>query len=369
MPLNSSARVDQTTTPRSTGAHEGKLRLAVSSIKGVDPDLVARARTRMDNLTKPVGSMGRLEQVAVQVAAIQGTDRPVLSRKRLIVCIGDHGVVNQGVAAYPSEVTRTMAEVIGQSLSAVCQLALAADAEVAAYDVGMAGSAEPIHGVSGVRVASGTQDMTLGPAMSREEACLAMLVGIDAATEAVQSGVSILAIGEMGIGNSTPAAALTAAYTGAAVDACVGSGAGADAHQLARKVTAVSTALEANRIDTLDSIGVLAAVGGLEIAMMAGVVLGAARHGVPVVTDGYIAGSAVLAATALCPEALDYVVFSHRSAEPGHDYMYSFLGAEPLLSLDLRLGEGTGAVLAIPMIDGACRVLANMLTFEEAGIG
>lgn len=350
-------------------SHDARLMGLVTTITPVEQDHLDRARVRMDNLTKPVGSMGRLEQVAVQVAGIQSTDRPSIGKPRLIVCVGDHGVVAQGVAAYPSEVTRTMAEVIGMKLSAVCQLAAAAGVQVMAYDVGMAGSRELIEGVISVRVADGTADMTTGPAMSREDAALAVLVGVDAVAQAVGEGVDIIAIGEMGIGNSTPAAALTAAFTGAPVAECVGAGAGADSAQLERKVAAITTALDVNEVSTLDALGTLAAVGGLEIAMMAGVVIGAAIHHIPVVSDGYIAGSAVLAAASISPTVLDYVIFSHRSAEPGHEYMYRHLGAEPLLALDLRLGEGTGAVLAIPLVDGACRVLANMLTFEEAGIG
>lgn len=362
--MNSSS----TNVQSESSTSELRLTAAIEQVSPVSVDHLDRACVRMDSLTKPVGSMGRLEQVAVQVAGVQETDRPSITTPRLIVCIGDHGVVAQGVAAYPSEVTRTMAEVIGLKLSAVCQLAAAANVQVVAYDVGMAGSRDLIEGVLGVRVADGTADMTEGPAMTREEAALAVLVGVDAVTQAVSEGVDIVAIGEMGIGNSTPAAALTAAFTGAPVADCVGAGAGADSAQLSRKVAAITKALDANDVSAQDALGTLAAVGGLEIAMMAGAVIGAALSRIPVVSDGYIAGSAVLAAASLAPTSLDYVIFSHRSAEPGHEYMYRHLSAEPLLSLDLRLGEGTGAVLAIPLVDGACRVLANMLTFEEAGI-
>lgn len=350
-------------------SNEAKLKSLLGEIVVPDADWYAKAEHRMNRLTKPVGSMGRLEGVAVRIGAIQRTDRPVITSRRLIVCIGDHGVVSRGVTAYPSDVTRVMADVIGKRLSAVCQLAAASGVDVRAYDVGMMGDHSLIENVAHVRVANGTADMTVGPAMTREQAALAVLVGYDAAAEAVQSGVNLLAIGEMGIGNSTPAAALTAAITGAPVGECVGVGAGADEAQVARKVDAVCAALEVNRVHSLDPLGVLAAVGGLEIAMMAGVVIGAAHLGVPVVSDGYIAGSAVLAAHHMNSNVGDYVVFSHRSAEPGHIHMYRYFGQEPLLSLDLRLGEGTGAVIAIPMVDGACRVLANMLTFEEAGIG
>lgn len=348
--------------------HEDRLALVMSSIVPVRDEQRDQVWARMNQLTKPVGSLGRLEAVAVQVGAIRGTDRPSVDSARVVVCIGDHGVVAQGVAAYPSEVTRSMADVIGKRLSAVCQLAQAAGAQVAAYDVGMAGPDDLVEGVVQVRVASGTRDMTSGPAMTRDEAALAVLVGVDAANEAAQAGVDLLAIGEMGIGNSTAAAALTAHFTQASVDEAVGAGAGADDAQLARKVDAIKRALAINAPTMTDPLGALAAVGGLEIAMMAGVVLGAALNRIPVITDGYIAGSAVLAAWAMCTPALDYVIFSHRSAEPGHVHMYRTLGSEPLLSLDLRLGEGTGAALAIPLVSGACRVLANMLTFEEAGI-
>ena len=349
--------------------HVERLAELCADVASVAPESVDAAWQRMNQLTKPVGSLGRLESVAVQVAAIQRTVRPAVSRPRLIVAIGDHGVVAQGVAAYPSEVTRVMADVIGKRLSAVCQLADAAGVEVRAYDVGLAGEDSLIEGVSLVRVAAGTADMTQGPAMSRDEVALAVLVGVDAAFEAVECGVDLLAIGEMGIGNSTAAAALTSHFTGADPSLTVGAGAGSDESQLMRKVDAVRRALVTNAPSHDDPLGALGAIGGLEIAMMAGVVLGAAARGVPVISDGYIAGSAVLAVAALCPNALDYVIYSHRSAEPGHDYMYAHLGAQPLLELDLRLGEGTGAALAIPLVVGACRVMANMLTFEEAGIG
>ena len=338
-------------------------------VAALDAGQVALAAERMSNLTKPIGSLGRLESVAVQVAAIQGTDRPAISKPRIIVCAADHGVVSEGVTAYPASVTPIMAQLIGEQLAAVTQLAAASGAEVRVYDVGIADPDFSHDRVRNVRVASGTQNMTAGPAMSREEAAGAVLAGVRAVEDAIADGVDIVGLGEMGIGNSTAAAALTAVLTGTPVSDCVGAGAGADPAQMERKVAAITTAIAVNGATADSPFETLAAIGGLEIAMMTGVVLGAAAHGLPVVSDGYIAGSAVLVAQAMCPTTTEYVIFSHRSAEPGHSVMYRYLNAEPLLQLDLRLGEGTGCALVFPMIDGSCRVLSNMLTFAEAGIG
>ena len=337
-------------------------------IRPIDPVWEARARARLDDLTKPPGSLGVLENIATRVATIQKTDRPVLERTRVIVMAGDHGVVAQGVAAYPQEVTAQMVANFASGGAAVNQLAGWSGAEVVVCDVGVAADVDSIPGVIKEKVARGTADMTQGPAMTEDQALRALSVGMRLADEAVEQGVAAVAVGEMGIGNTTAAAALTAAFTGAEPSDVVGPGTGLDDDGVARKATVVTRALEVNPPDADDALGVLAALGGLEIAGLAGVVIAAAAHGVPVVADGFISGAAALAAVRVAPTAKDYLFASHRSTEPGHAAVLDALGLEPVLDLGMRLGEGTGALLALGIMDAACRILADMATFAEAGV-
>ena len=330
-----------------------KLNSLIESIKGVDKTYAESAQLRLDNLTKPQGSLGRLEELAVQLSCIQRTDRPNIGDAAVLVCAADHGVVAQGVTSFPSEVTRLMVANFDRDGAAVNQIANVCGARVHVHDIG---------------VGNPTADMSQGPAMSREECADAIMAGADAVRALIDEKVDIVCLGEMGIGNSAAAAALTASFTDAPLAEVVGRGAGLDDETLAHKTRVLEGTLEINQVDELDALGKLAAVGGREIAMMAGIVLGTASASIPVVSDGFISGSAVLAATALAPQALDYIIFSHRSVEPGHDAMYRHLGTRPLFDLDMRLGEGTGAVLALPMIRSAAQVLSGMETFEEAGI-
>jgi nicotinate-nucleotide--dimethylbenzimidazole phosphoribosyltransferase len=237
--------------------------------------------------------------------------------------------------------------------AAVNQIADVCDAQVRVFDVG---------------VGNPTADMSQGPAMGREECAEAIMAGVDAARTAREDGFDIVCLGEMGIGNSTAAAALTSAFTGAPLAEVVGRGAGLDDETLAHKIRVLEKAFEVNGAAHLDVLGTLAALGGREISMMAGIILGGASVSMPIVSDGFISGSAVLAATALAHPVLDYIIFSHRSVEPGHDAMYRHLEVKPLFDLDMRLGEGTGAVLSLPMIRSAARIISGMETFEEAGI-
>ncbi len=348
--------------------YEHRLQATIFSVTPTEPAAAARAWDRLDSLTKPPRSLGRLEQLAAQVAAVQGTDHPDVSRKIVLLMAGDHGVVAQGVTPYPQDVTWQMVANFTSRGAAINQIAASVGADVRVYDVGVVRDLSGMPGIEHVNVAHGTADMTQAPAMSREECAAAVLVGVEAARRAVEEGYRLIAIGEMGIGNSTAAAALTAAYSGAEPAVVVGPGTGLDADGVARKAEVVSRALTVNGVAHLDALGVLAAVGGLEIAALAGAVIGAAECGAVVVSDGFIAGAATLAAIRLCPVAREYVVVSHLSAEPGHRIVVRELGLDPVFDLDMRLGEGTGAALASGVIDAACRMLSGMATFAEAGV-
>lgn len=348
--------------------YEERLASAISSVTPTDPAAERRAWDRLDSLTKPPRSLGRLEEIAAHVARVQGSDRPSVSRKSILLMAGDHGVVAEGVSPYPQDVTWQMVANFVARGAAINQIAESVGAEVSVHDVGVAKDLSDFPGIVHANVAHGTADMALGPAMTRDECARAVLVGVDAAKEAAARGVTLLGTGEMGIGNSTAAAALTAAFTGTAAEQVVGRGTGLDDAGVAHKAEVVRNALLVNDVASRDPLGVLAAVGGLEIAALAGVVIGGADAGVVVVSDGYISGAATLAALALCPCARDYAMPSHLSTEPGHAIVLEHLGMRPVLELDMRLGEGTGAALAMGIIDAACRMLSGMATFAEAGV-
>jgi nicotinate-nucleotide--dimethylbenzimidazole phosphoribosyltransferase len=348
--------------------YETQLADVIARVNPTDPAVEQRAWERLDSLTKPPRSLGRLEEIAAQVARVQGTERPDVSRKSVLLMAGDHGVVAEGVSPYPQDVTWQMVANFVGGGAAINQIAKSVGAAVSVHDVGVVKDLADFPGIVHANVAHGTANMAHGPAMTREECAHAVLVGMRAARDAASAGVTLLGTGEMGIGNSTAAAALTAAFTGADAEAVVGRGTGLDDAGVAHKAQVVRAALQVNGVASLDALGVLAAVGGLEIAALAGVVIGAADVGVAVVSDGYISGAATLAAVALCPAARDYVLPSHLSVEPGHVIVLKHLGLKPVLELDMRLGEGTGAALAMGIVDAACRMLSGMATFAEAGV-
>jgi nicotinate-nucleotide--dimethylbenzimidazole phosphoribosyltransferase len=348
--------------------HELKLLAIISTVTMTDADAERAAWARLDSLTKPPRSLGRLEEIAARVARVQGTDRPDLSRKAIILAAADHGVVAEGISPFPQDVTWQMVANIAAGGAAINQLAASVGADVEVHDVGVASDISDIPGVFVDKVAHGTANMASGPAMTREQAARAVLVGVSAARRLAEAGYRVLGTGEMGIGNSTAAAALTASYTGAAPVEVVGKGTGLDDAGVARKAEVVARACSVNDVAALDALGVLAAVGGLEIAALAGVIIGAAASGVCVVSDGFISGSATLAALKMCPQARDYVFPSHLSTEPGHRVVLDALDLQPILELDMRLGEGTGAALAFGIMDAACRMMSGMATFAEAGV-
>ena len=348
--------------------YEEQLSAVAFSVTPTPPSAEDRAWARLDRLTKPPRSLGRLEELAAQLARIQGTDHPHVEHKVILLMAGDHGVVAEGVSPYPQDVTWQMVANFTAGGAAINQIADSVGAEVIIHDVGVAKDLSELQGIVHVNVGRGTLNMAEGPAMSREQCAQAVLVGVAAAREASLRGARLLGTGEMGIGNTTAAAALASAFTGAAPEDVVGRGTGLDDEGVARKARIVARALGVNDVAALDPLGVLAALGGLEIAALAGVVIGAAECGIAVVSDGFISGAATLAALRLCPQARDYVIPSHLSAEPGHAVVLKALGLEPVFDLNMRLGEGTGAALAMGVIDAACAMMSGMATFGEAGV-
>jgi nicotinate-nucleotide--dimethylbenzimidazole phosphoribosyltransferase len=327
-----------------------------------------RAWARLDSLTKPPRSLGLLEELAQRLAVLQRTERPSVPRKAIVLMAGDHGVTAQGISPYPSEVTAQMVANFATGGAAINQLANHAEARVVVVDVGVAHPLPYANGVVQARVADGTADMTLGPAMTREQALAAIRVGIEQVAHLAEDGLDLVGTGDMGIGNTTASAAITSVL--ACVDPAdvVGPGTGLDEAGVRHKADVVRRAIGVNAPDPLDALDVLAKVGGLEIAGIVGVVLGAAALGIPVVSDGYISGAAALVALRMAPAIRPWLFASHRSAEPGHTVVLEALGMRPVLQLDMRLGEGTGAALAMEMMDAACAVMSGMATFEQAGV-
>jgi len=333
-----------------------------------DETLRAKVARRLDAKTKPPRSLGRLEDLAATVAAIQRTEQPSVRKKAIVVMAGDHGVAASGVSAYPQEVTVQMLANFAAGGAAICVLARQAGAEVVIVDMGCATAWKGHPAVLDRRIAKGTRDFTKGPAMTREEAQKAVDVGIAIATELADREVSLLGLGEMGIGNTTAASAMAAAFLGLAPEEVTGRGTGVDDSGYRRKLEGIRRALEVNRPDPADGLDVLAKVGGFEIAGLAGVAIGAAARRVPVVTDGLIATAAALAATRLVPAVRGYLIPSHGSVEIGHRRLLEAMNLKPLLDLEMRLGEGTGAALAMHLVDASIRILDEMATFESAGV-
>lgn len=340
----------------------------IPDIEALDQVAAATARDRQMQLTKPPGSLGFLETLSVQIAGITGHSRPNLTQKAVIVMAGDHGIVSEGVSAYPAEVTPQMVMNFLHGGAAINALARQAGARVVVVDIGVAADIPAMPGLMQRKVAHGTANMTKGPAMTRLQAEQAVQVGIDVVQAEIDLGLNLVATGDMGIGNTTPSAAIAAAFTGLPVRQVTGRGTGIDDAGLERKIAMIETALDVNHPDPQDALDVLAKVGGFEIAGLAGVILGAAARRVPVVIDGFISGAAALIAAGLAPRAKDYMIAAHQSVESGHQAMLNHLGLRPLLKLDLRLGEGTGAALAFHLVEGAVRILNEMATFAEAGV-
>jgi len=348
--------------------HVGALEATIERIGTLDEGAMEAARERQGRLTKPPGSLGRLEALSVQVAGIQGRARPEVSKKVVFVAAGDHGVVAQGVSAYPQAVTVQMVANFAAGGAAINVLARHVGARVVVVDMGVAGETARAARVIGKKVAPGTGDIACGHAMSRRQARETVRFGIEVFEEELGRGMELAATGDMGIGNTTPSAAIIATFTGRPPAEVAGRGTGVDDAGLARKVAVVEQALSVNQPDADDALDVLGKVGGFEIGGLAGVILAAAANRVPVVIDGVISGGAALVAAGLEPRAKEFMIAGHLSTEPGHRAALEHLGLEPVLDLGMRLGEGTGAALAMGIVEAAVRALNEMATFEEAGV-
>lgn len=340
----------------------------IARVGALDERAMAGARARHDRLTKPPGSLGRLEELGVWLAGVRRAERPSLDDLVIVVAAADHGVARAGVSAYPPEVTAQMVPNFLAGGAAVNVLARQAGARVLVVDAGMATELPAHPALLSRRGGAGTADISRRPAMPRETARRLVEGGIALARELAASGAGVVALGDMGIGNTTPSAAITAVFTGMAPAQVTGFGAGVAPERLAHKVEVVEQALAVNRPDPADPLGVLAGVGGFELGFLAGLALGAAAERLPVVLDGFITAAAALIARALCPAAVPFMLASHRSVEPGHTAALDLLGLAPLLDLRLRLGEGSGAALALPLLRAAAAVLNEMATFAEAGV-
>ena len=340
----------------------------VARIHPADGQAKQAARQRQQRLTKPPGSLGRLEDVSIQLAGIFGTARPSTRTTTLIVAAGDHGVVAQGVSGYPQAVTAQMVQNFLAGGAAISVMARVRGAKLMIVDAGVAAPLPEHPDLRVVSAGRGTRDMTQGPAMTRAQAEACILAGVDLAQDAAEDGADVIATGDMGIGNTTSASAITAALTETPPRLTTGRGTGRSDPELEQKVACVERALAVNRPGPADGLDVLRTVGGFEIGVLAGVVLGAALARRAVVLDGFVSGAAGLIAQSLCPTVLEFVIAGHVSAEPGHQIALRHLGLRPLLDLSMRLGEGTGALLATGIVEVAAACLADMATFEEAGV-
>lgn len=345
----------------------------LGSIEPLDFHWVERARERTARLVMPFRALGRLHDISEKLCGVQRTLEPSVQRKALLVMAGDHGVVAEGVSAYPQEVTQEMVKTFLRGGAGINALARHVGADIWVVDMGIKADLDPASLSGGDRlrvhkVGQGTANLATGPAMTRSQAEEALLTGFGLASGLFQEGTDILGTGDMGIGNTTPSTAVAAVMTGKGLEEIVGPGTGVDHEGIRRKIDAIKRGILVNRPDPRDGLDVLAKVGGFEIGGIAGCILAGAFHRKAVVIDGLISTAGALIAHALCPRATDYVLAGHRSAEPGHRAMLEHLDLDPILDLGMRLGEGTGAALAMSIIDGAVRVFREVLTFEEAGV-
>jgi len=340
----------------------------LARIQPVDEGLIAQAQAKLDNKTKPLGSLGRLEEMARRFAAITENLAPDTAKKVIYTFAGDHGIVEEGVSAFPKEVTPQMVLNFLRGGAGVNVLARHVGAEVRVVDVGVDFDFEPTPGLIIRKVAKGTRNLAKESAMTKEQAVAAIEVGIALADQAKAEGVAMLGTGEMGIGNTSPSSAIIAALAGCSVRDVTHRGTGINDQALEHKIAVIQAGLALNRPNPEDPLDVLAKVGGLEIAAIAGLVLGAAANRIPVVVDGFISTAGALIACEMHPHVKDYLFAAHSSVEIGHKMMLERIGARPILDLQLRLGEGTGAALAMGLIEAGVKVLKEMATFAEAGV-
>ena len=341
---------------------------ALRSIRPVNEAFYATAQKHLDNLTKPPGSLGRLEEFARRLVAITENRSPLLDKKVVFTFAGDHGVVREGVSAYPKEVTAQMVFNFLRGGAGINVLARHAGAEVIVIDIGVDHDFGEVEGLLQMKVMRGTRNFAKGPAMTREDAARCLKVGVELAHGYAQKGYKIFGTGDMGIGNTTPSSAIAAVLTGRPVSQVTGKGTGISEESMARKIKVIEDAIRLNDPDPSDAVDVLSKVGGAEIGGIAGLVLGAASNRIPVVLDGFISTAGALIAYCMEPTIKDYLFAAHNSVEKGHRVMLEKMGLRPILDLDLRLGEGTGAALAMTLIEAGLKIYREMATFGEAGV-
>ncbi|MFH0947525.1 MAG: nicotinate-nucleotide--dimethylbenzimidazole phosphoribosyltransferase [Elusimicrobiota bacterium] len=353
----------------------------VEKIRPLDQKLLEQTQKRLDNLTKPLGSLGRLEELAKQVVAITGKENPKLDKKVIFTLAGDHGVVEEGVSCFPKEVTPEMVHNFLLGGAGINVLARHIGAKVIVVDMGVADEFRIKNSELRIKkIGYGTKNFTKGPAMTKEEAVKSIEAGIELVEEELSNGVDIIGTGDMGIGNTTPSSAITSVICSHRasptanllgeidVEKITGRGTGIDDKMLENKITTIKKAIALNKPNKNDAIDVLSKVGGFEIGGLAGVILAGASHKIPVVIDGFISGAAALLACLIQPETKNYLIASHCSVEQGHKIILNHLGLKPILDLNLRLGEGTGAALGMNIVDASCKILTEMATFESAGV-
>lgn len=350
-----------------------KLAEIIEGIKPVDQEWIQKAQARTAQLVMPTRALGRLHEISEQLCGIQETLEPSISHKAILVMAGDHGVVEEGVSAYPQEVTPAMVQTFLAGGAGINAISRQVGADVRVVDMGVIAEVDTT-GLKGAdrlivrKIANGTANFTKGPAMSQLDAETAVLTGFEQAESLFEQGIDILGTGDMGIGNTTPSAAIGVVLAQASVEKMVGRGTGVDDAGLARKRDVVRRGIELNRPEPNNGLDVLAKIGGFEIGGIAGAILAAAFHRRAVVVDGFISTAGVLVAHTLCPTVKDFLFAGHFSEEPGHRLMLAHLGLKPILDLGMRLGEGTGSALAMSVMEGAVCMFKEVLTFEEAGV-
>jgi nicotinate-nucleotide--dimethylbenzimidazole phosphoribosyltransferase len=345
-----------------------RLEEKLAAIQPIKEEFLSLAQARLDHLTKPVGSLGQLEELAKRYAAMVEKATPVIQKKIIYTFAADHGVTKEGVSAYPREVTTQMVYNFLRKGAGINVLAEHVKAEVIVVDIGVDHEFAPVEGLKIRKVALGTDNMVLGPAMSRKQALQAIHVGLEMADHAGTQKADLVGTGDMGIGNTTPSSAILSVLAGMPVNQVTHRGTGIDDLGLTRKVQIIEKAIARNKPDPHDPLDVLAKVGGFEIGGIAGLIIGCASHRIPVVVDGFISAAGAMIAVALNPAIKGYLFASHQSVEVGHRFMWEYLGQKPILNLSLRLGEGTGAALAMGIIEAAVKILTQMATFTEAGV-
>jgi nicotinate-nucleotide--dimethylbenzimidazole phosphoribosyltransferase len=349
-----------------------KLNDILNKIEKIDYSLAEKTQKRLDNLTKPLGSLGRLEEIAKQIVAITRNENPSIKNKVIFTLAGDHGVVEEGVSAYPKEVTPQMVYNFLRGGAGINVLARHIGARVIVVDMGVAEKIKmqnaKFKNFKDKKINFGTKNFTKGLAMTKDEAIRSIEVGIEVFEEEILNNIDITGTGDMGIGNTTPSSAIASVITGKPVEELTGRGTGIDDETFSKKIAVIKKAISVNKPNPKDAIDVLSKIGGFEIGGLAGIILAAAKSRVPVVIDGFISGAAALLAHQLEPKVKDYMIAAHCSVEKGHRLVLEYMGLKPLLDLDLRLGEGTGAALGISIVETSIKILTEMATFQSAGV-